>query len=998
MRDKEKLDLRGLVDLCLLPEPSAAAGRRLGDYELLEKIGSGGMGSVWRAWQAGLQREVAVKILHDDLAKEVAFTSAFRQEAELTATLKHPGIVAVYESGECDGVWFYAMEWVDADNLEDVLREHGTRPVRDAVVSVRDAAVSVGHAHGKGVLHRDLKPSNILIDATGHVRVLDFGLAKLAGPVASGRTAPLLGTPHYVAPEQAAGAASGPAADVYSLGAMLYRMLCGRPPFAGETALEVIDQARRELPIPPRRLNASVPADVEVMVLKCLEKEPSLRYRDASALAADLTNWLDGKPVKARPVGPLGQLRRWVRRAPFQAALAAVLLLGAAGTWWQFSEASHLRTVATRDREMAALQRSATTLREGHRSEAIRIFSNTLKDQAVERWGFPARRLREDLSGRKIYQEITAHQDKIWGMTLADHGDALITCSEDGMVAVREAATGELRFAKPVVGGVPFGLCAYPDDGKILVTCMAGETRILDLPSREWQPGPDGLTASLATRTSDGKWWATLDGNPHFWTGEGSIQLWKDHPGGVPSRSFPGKRAAFSPDGKLLAIGRSAPDLRLDKSGGAGLLVEIFQTETGEKADELITQDTVSTVRSLAWSADSRQLAVAEGNLIHTWKPGTTRPLWTRRLPAGVWQVIFAGDKLLAACSDQAWRVLDAADGEQLQSKEGHRNEIWCLQILKDGRIASGDKSGKLLIWPGLDDANSNVPADSACHACFSAEGDLLTLDGGKLRVTRPGGSSRLLETPNATSFLGWDLTRRAAVACGEGGRLLWLDPQSGQVIHELRRLPGETPEDFSAATIGLSHGGGFFYECTSAGVFLRNSESGETIRQFSPTPPPFITSALSADDHFLVIGSSRETRQARLYDLKTGKIQLLSHARDEVLASAFSPDNRWLATGGGESSVYIWDLTGNLSQPTAVLEGHLESVNGLAFTPDGQWLVSAGSGESLRFWLCKTWEPGPAFPCPPGNGFITFSPDGRWLGVSEKSGKNQRLRLLSAP
>lgn len=994
LRTDHSRQIRGLVDLCLVPEPLRPAGRRVGDYELLEKIGGGGMGSVWRARQIRLQREVAVKILHEDLAAEPAFTEAFRQEAEITATLKHPGIVSVYEAGEVDGIWFYAMDWVDADNLEEVLREHGSRPLRDAVEMLRDTAAAVGYAHAQGVLHRDLKPSNLLIDAVGQVRVLDFGLARWIGPVASGRTAPLLGTPHYVAPEQAAGNASGPPADVYSLGAVLYRMLGGRVPFSGETPMAVLDQARTELPVPLRRLNPSVPHDIEMIVAKCLEKSPALRYPDASSLAADLTRWLDGRPVTARPVNALGHFKRWVKREPFMAALAAVLTLGVAGTWWQFSEASQLRQAAKRDREMTAMKLTATTLREGHRAEAIRLFSQTMDAAAVDRWGFPARWMRHELNGRPIYQEIIAHQDKIWGMTLADGDRALVTTSEDGSVAVRDVIDGQVRFSLKFPNAAPFGVCAYSGGRKLLISAMNGESKILDPATRSWLPGPAGLVATWTTCSPNGQWWAALRGNPHFWEKEGEIRVSQNDAGATTKWRFAGKRAAFSPDGTLVAIGRAAGDLRTPKVTRTRQVVELYDLATGAKRRDFACDGNPASVRSLAWSGDGKSIAAAEGNRIHRWEIDNSEATWTSESGAGVWQVGFSGSSLLAACSDQTLHVLDAVSGAEINILKGHQNEVWCAQMLPDGRLATGAKDGRLLLWPGLDAGKSDVSKDLHTRGCFAADGSFLSLDHGFLRVTSPEGESHVPGTVRALSLHGWDVTRHAVLAGGENGDLIWLDARRGAVVHRLNRIANAGMRDYATDGTGISADGKLIYEITEKGIYLREPANGKVIRQLPSLSLPLITASMSQNAKFLLASSAQETRLARLYDITTGHVHFLRHGSDEILTSAFSPDQRWLATGGGESAVYVWDLHSDLTRPTAILEGHLESVNGLAFTPDGKWLVSAGSGESLRFWHAPTWESGPAFPCPMGDAFLTFNPAVTLLGISTTSS----VRILRAP
>jgi hypothetical protein len=276
--------------------------RTFGDYELLEELGRGGMGVVYRARQAGLGRIVALKkLLHSDLAPS-ADVARFRAEPEAAARLEHPNIVPIFDVGEHQGQPYFTMPLVEGTTLARRLAE-GPLPPREAATLLAPIARAVDFAHRAGVLHRDLKPSNILIDRQGRPLVGDFGLAKRidieAGLTLSGM---LVGTPSYMAPEQATGRPEkvGPAGDVYGLGAILYQMLTGRPPFQAATALDTLLLVREQDPIPPRLLNPKVDRELEMIALKCLQKPPDLRYPTAATLAGDLEAYLAGEPISIR--------------------------------------------------------------------------------------------------------------------------------------------------------------------------------------------------------------------------------------------------------------------------------------------------------------------------------------------------------------------------------------------------------------------------------------------------------------------------------------------------------------------------------------------------------------------------------------------------------------------------------------------------------------------------------------------------------------------------
>ena len=276
-----------------------------GDYELHEEIGRGGMGVVYRATQRSLGRTVALKmLLRRDLASPADLTR-FRSEAEAAARLDHPGIVSIFEVGECDGHPFYSMQFVEGTTLSRRLAG-GRLPPREAATLVAKVADAVQAAHDRGVLHRDLKPSNILIDALGEPHVSDFGLAKrLEGDASVTHTGAILGTPCYMSPEQAAGSRGdvGPTSDVWSLGAILYQMLTGRPPFQAATPMDTLLAVLEADPPVPRSLDRGVDRDLEMIALKSLQKPQDLRYDSAADLAADLRSFLAGEPVAARRGG-----------------------------------------------------------------------------------------------------------------------------------------------------------------------------------------------------------------------------------------------------------------------------------------------------------------------------------------------------------------------------------------------------------------------------------------------------------------------------------------------------------------------------------------------------------------------------------------------------------------------------------------------------------------------------------------------------------------------
>ncbi len=341
---------------------SAAPGAatRLGKYELLEELGRGGMGVVYRALDTELRREVALKTLLVGDARNAVQVDRLLREARTAAALDHPGIVPIYDVGIADGVPYLAMACLRGRTLDGRIRDGTLRDPREKARLALEIARAVGHAHDHRIIHRDIKPSNVLIDEAGSVHVMDFGLAKRlddgSNLTAAGQ---VLGTPQYMSPEQIDGdhEHTGPASDVYSIGAVLYEMLVGRPPFTGATFAEIVAAALRNDPEPPRRLDAGIHADLETICLKCLDKEPVRRYPGARELAGDLERYRNGEPIEARPATWATQTVRRVARYRVLAGLVAVALCGLlVAAWMAVGRAELEETIRAEAKAKLALQ------------------------------------------------------------------------------------------------------------------------------------------------------------------------------------------------------------------------------------------------------------------------------------------------------------------------------------------------------------------------------------------------------------------------------------------------------------------------------------------------------------------------------------------------------------------------------------------------------------------------------------------------------------------
>ena len=417
-------------------------------YELEALIGRGGMGVVHRARQVGLDRRVALKTIAAGRDASPHLVERFRREFEAVASLNHPAIVPIHDVGVRDGVPFYAMELLEGGSLADRLAA-GPLPIPEAVALAERLARAVDYAHRQGIIHRDLKPSNILFDTEGAAKVADFGLAKRldADPDAMAtRSSLLLGTPSYMAPEQASGAgeAVGPAADVHALGAILFECLAGRPPFLASSPLETLELIRTAEPTSPARFRRDLPADLGTICLTCLEKDPARRYASAASLADDLGRFTRGETILARPASRLNRAAKWARRRPAEAAFAALLALSLVGTIaGLLAHQARLRAALDREAEAAADARRQRGIAESNYRDARDAITGILDALSDPRFaGSP--RLAE--VHRAQAEAALAFYDRVLGRNESSSSNPMI--QRDTAKAAVEAANLQITLGR----------------------------------------------------------------------------------------------------------------------------------------------------------------------------------------------------------------------------------------------------------------------------------------------------------------------------------------------------------------------------------------------------------------------------------------------------------------------------------------------------------------------------------------------------------------------
>ncbi len=576
--------------------PGLLPGGIVGGYTLIDEIGRGAMGVVFTALQSGSGRVVAIKFAHGSLAGSADARQRFRTEAEAVAALDHPGILPIYEVGETGGAAFYTMRFAEAGSLAE--RVDWFAEPREAAALVARIADAVQHAHARGILHRDLKPGNILLATRSEPLVADFGLARwLQRESDLTVSLAVLGTPDYLAPEMLRGApaSSTTAADIFSLGAILYHLLAGRPPFAGGSVAEVLRRVEECAPPPLPAL----PRDLAAVCFKCLERAPAARYLSAGALAADLRAWLEGRPVVARPIGATGRLLRWMRRKPALAGLAGALLLAVSGWGIDIARARHA-ALAGEQRRAEIAERFA---REQQRTALLARAQLRLRLPDAGRRSESLRWLR---AAWQFGPSVEIRSAAITALALVDSEPADLP---PGVVLAEPAAAPDPGFTLPA----PFRVSAFHPGSSRLAA--AGEDKLVylvDVPRRAIVQRVRGLggTCRALAFSPDGHWLASV-------ADDGTLRLSSVREGGellVLSRDIfePDPQLRWSADGHwlVLASGRAfqitAPEA-----------ARFFLPETaGNRAEEICTIDL---------SADGRWLVTVDEAGTRLWDVPTRR-------------------------------------------------------------------------------------------------------------------------------------------------------------------------------------------------------------------------------------------------------------------------------------------------------------------------------------------------------------------------------------
>ncbi|MBY0513884.1 MAG: protein kinase, partial [Gemmataceae bacterium] len=664
-------------------------------YDVRDELGRGGMGVVYRAVHLKLNRAVALKVARADDRADPRHLLRFLAEAEAAAAVKHPHVVGVYDSGAAGGRPYLAMELCPGGTLADRLKASGRLDPRDAAALVGKLAGAVQACHDAGIVHRDLKPANVLFDAAGEPKVTDFGLVKRGLGSDLTATQAVMGTPAYMTPEQATGGAKfvGPAADIYALGTVLYECLTGARPFDGPDTLVLLKRIAEDPPEPPRKRVPSIPRDIELVCLRCLEKAPADRYPTAAALADDLRRFAAGEPVSVRPAGVVERTYKWARRKPTVAALYAAALAGAVlvavataiGLLWRDAEAARRTAEAERGRAEAA------------QGEAERA-----RDQIAGEQGKTAAALSDAESARDLLRqerEKLALSEYARTMEVA-HQEALGN-NVAGAMALLEGTRPDLRgwewhyvhkLCNGQQGTLPgrYGGRWSPDGSRLLTYGRNGIAQVYD--TRTW-----AVSTTLTGHAKEGVSWGALspDGSKVASFGERTVRVW-DLSTGAELLALKGHNeaayAVWSGDGGRLA------------SIGGDDTVRVWDARTGTE---------VRAIRVLKPKEDNRVTLSPDGSNLatNTHRDPTVR-VWDTR--SGTLQATLQGHtdsvveavwspdgrRFTTASHDTTVRVWDAKTWAEVAVLRGHTGFVWSAVWSPDGaRLATASEDGTARVW-----------------------------------------------------------------------------------------------------------------------------------------------------------------------------------------------------------------------------------------------------------------------------------------------------------
>lgn len=910
----------GAEDLTETGGPLAKQG-----YELLEEIGAGGAGVVYRARQIALDRIVAVKVLRNAPWLDRLDLERFQREARSIGQMSHSNIVAVHEVGEVDGQPWFSMQYVAGADLAKLVNQGPLEPRRAARL-VRKIATAVEHAHTKGVLHRDLKPSNVMVDDDDEPHVTDFGLAYCLNDEAQDVRRDRAGTASYMAPEQVQPGLHplSPRTDVWALGAMLFHLLTGRPPFLGSSWEDTTQQVANAIPLNPRQLNPSIPVDLATICRECLQKDPAARYPRAREVADELRRFEAGLPIKARPETGVERAWRFTRRHPIPVMLGVALVvatlgwLGAAESGRRSAVAAATAAKAGRERAHQALirqlvERGFAALSEGNSMGSLPWLVAAWTSDTGPTTSAHAMRFHSALNQTPRLEALWPIPGGATVVAASSEGETAAAAGFDGTVVVWNTRTGELvgRWKE----SMPVSELQFDRHGRVLYVALAP-----DVPAQQ----PQGTSRILARL-------------PHTGEVPGSLEV----------------------QGKIGSIDLSPDDALLVTANTEGK-VEVWSAASMQRlatadfhrglAHALFAPGTTNRIATCAYDHTAR---------LWDWQENTSRVL-----PHGgyVRNLAWApdGQSVATACDDGFARLWDARTGQILGRPMGHQSRVYAVAFSPDGSLvatASSDSTSRL--W----DARTGAPRSSpfagtqrTTHIAFSPDGRLLltATSEGLVHVWDPRSASKvasIMQTGNI-SGVAWLPDSQGIVTAGHEGLARQWSLRVGNGWEAELRL-AQSPNAIaldpkrSQLLVGMDDGGATLWRWEPDARTLNLQHTGDVLSvgfEASGTRCYTITRAGGV----------------RLWDAETGapRHAFPEHGR-RLRASAISPEGTELMVGDSAGTVRLLNLT---TYAEAELYRAPGSIRHVGYAPGGRYLgatVSLGGAHypTENRWRCHVWR-----------------------------------------